>query len=355
VETGGSQTEEARAGIGSEGKVVRLPRDWLGPRDELVPIDLSDEAPAVAGAAESWAVPLRERPDGPAVGKRELAGPVPASAEAFWSEHATVLHDAVCAPPAARGHAGADAGTPAEAVHDAGASASLHRVRRPVSRPGHARRPLSRTGLAVAAALMLSAVAIARLVPGPGSRDAAGHLLDAAASTQDYGLPGAAEPGGAAARSRSGTSVGQRPTTGGSALSSGVDEARASGGRRAWREVQRSSDRHRVAASGRRGHAGNGDSHRSGAAGGAAQRPIRDGRSRAAAATSADSTRPATGAASSATAGSADTDSTGSYEASSTRGSTVGEAATSSPPDWTGTPPAPDQNGLPLSGGPPPP
>jgi hypothetical protein len=58
--------------------VVRLPRDWLGPREELVPV-------------------------GPAA-LRGLAAPfddgLPPTAEAFWSEDSAALHDAVRAPAA---------------------------------------------------------------------------------------------------------------------------------------------------------------------------------------------------------------------------------------------------------------
>ncbi len=76
METGGPRTNETGRDKGAGGKVVRLPRDWLGPRDELVPIDLTGDP---------------ER--GPAS---------PPSAEAFWSEHAPALHDAVRAPAAVR-------------------------------------------------------------------------------------------------------------------------------------------------------------------------------------------------------------------------------------------------------------
>lgn len=55
---------------------MRLPRDWLGPRDELIPIDLD--------------------------GDLEPHAEFPASADAFWSEDAGALHDAVRAPARCR-------------------------------------------------------------------------------------------------------------------------------------------------------------------------------------------------------------------------------------------------------------
>lgn len=58
--------------------MVRLPRDWLGPREELVPVGPA-AGPAVAPFGE----------DG-----------LPPTAEAFWSEDSAALHDAVRAPTA---------------------------------------------------------------------------------------------------------------------------------------------------------------------------------------------------------------------------------------------------------------
>lgn len=57
--------------------MVRLPRDWLGPREELVPIG----RPASIGA------PAPSGDDG-----------LPPTAEAFWSEDSAALHNAVQGP-----------------------------------------------------------------------------------------------------------------------------------------------------------------------------------------------------------------------------------------------------------------
>jgi hypothetical protein len=56
---------------------VRLPRDWLGPREELVPV----------GRAAGPVAPFGD--DG-----------LPPTADAFWSEDSAALHDALQAPPA---------------------------------------------------------------------------------------------------------------------------------------------------------------------------------------------------------------------------------------------------------------
>jgi len=75
VETGDRQTEDVGGDRRNQHNVVRLPRDWLGPREELVPV----------GPAAGPAAPLGE--DG-----------LPPTAEAFWSEDSAALHDAVRAP-----------------------------------------------------------------------------------------------------------------------------------------------------------------------------------------------------------------------------------------------------------------
>jgi hypothetical protein len=61
--------------------VVRLPREWIGPLEELVPI-----RPATEAGERSAEI---------------VAGEVPPAADAFWSEDAGALHNAVQAPPAA--------------------------------------------------------------------------------------------------------------------------------------------------------------------------------------------------------------------------------------------------------------
>ncbi len=77
VETGDGRTEDSGL-TRNEENVIRLPRDWLGPPEELVPI-----GPAARARAA----------------QRELADGIPPAADAFWSEDAAALHDAVQAPP----------------------------------------------------------------------------------------------------------------------------------------------------------------------------------------------------------------------------------------------------------------
>lgn len=74
METGHRQTEDAGGATRNEENVVRLPRDWLGPREELVPI----------GRPASVAAAVTSGDDA-----------LPPTAEAFWSENSAALHDAV--------------------------------------------------------------------------------------------------------------------------------------------------------------------------------------------------------------------------------------------------------------------
>jgi hypothetical protein len=64
--------------------VVRLPRDWLGPREELVPIG------AAAGGPPHPGEPVAEAPTA-----------WPPTAHDFWGEDSAALHDAMQAPPEA--------------------------------------------------------------------------------------------------------------------------------------------------------------------------------------------------------------------------------------------------------------
>ena len=77
METGDGRTEDGGL-TRNEENVIRLPRDWLGPPEELVPI-----GPAARARAA----------------RRELEDGMPPAADAFWSEDAAALHDAVQAPP----------------------------------------------------------------------------------------------------------------------------------------------------------------------------------------------------------------------------------------------------------------
>ena len=85
-----------------ESNVVRFPRDWLGPLDELVPL-------GPAGGQESDSSPADSSPgDGRVV---DFTPPAPREAADFWGEDAAAFHDAVEPPPES-----------ATAVRDGGAS-----------------------------------------------------------------------------------------------------------------------------------------------------------------------------------------------------------------------------------------
>lgn len=81
MKTGDRRTDnDLGRGAQDEYNVVRLPREWLGPPEELVPI--GPRADAAARAAEG----------------ETASGSLPPAADAFWSEDAAALHDAVQAP-----------------------------------------------------------------------------------------------------------------------------------------------------------------------------------------------------------------------------------------------------------------
>lgn len=77
MRTGDGPTEDGGGATRNEENVIRLPRDWLGPPEELVPIGPAARARAARLEAEEGAPP---------------------AADAFWSEDSAALHDAVQAP-----------------------------------------------------------------------------------------------------------------------------------------------------------------------------------------------------------------------------------------------------------------
>jgi hypothetical protein len=112
--------------------VVPLPRDWLGPRDQLVPVG------KVAAA--------------------DRAGSAPPTAEDFWSEDSAALQDAWQAPEP-RESAGPAAQPQLEG--DAGVTASVSRLRAPAMR--------ARLVAVAAVIAALAATALAVWHPGSGS------------------------------------------------------------------------------------------------------------------------------------------------------------------------------------------
>ncbi len=80
LETEGPQSDEATGEALAESNVIRLPRDWLGPREELVPFGTRAEGPTETAGGESRA------PE-----------PPPRAAD-FWGEESAAVQDALPAP-----------------------------------------------------------------------------------------------------------------------------------------------------------------------------------------------------------------------------------------------------------------
>jgi hypothetical protein len=135
----GPHTDGAEETSQSTSKVVRLPRDWLGPHEELVPFG-NRAAPAERGGSE--------------------LSSSPPSAEDFWGERSAAIHDVV--------QASSDKGF----AESASRTTSSHSF-------GRAHRRLATAAiLSVAAA---TATVIAVLTAGPGRHVAGDARLNMAA------------------------------------------------------------------------------------------------------------------------------------------------------------------------------
>lgn len=129
--------------------VVRLPRDWLGPRDELIPIGSSANGQS----------------------DRSEAG-LPPTADDFWGEESSLLQSALEAPPRAA-LANRAPPVPAPAVDAPGAP-------RPRKRRVGRRPALAAAGLACGG--LVAAVTVG-LLGGGGQRPVARSAADAATTT----------------------------------------------------------------------------------------------------------------------------------------------------------------------------
>lgn len=118
------------------GNVVRLPRDWLGPRDELVP----------------FGTPLDDLPSADE-SVTESGTPAPPSAQSFWSADAAALHAPLDAGPPVTGFSDA---APRSELEDPQFPARVHR-RFGNRLPRIGLRPPG-AGFAVAAVLVLLAL-----------------------------------------------------------------------------------------------------------------------------------------------------------------------------------------------------
>ena len=88
----GGETEEGVEGTATESNVVRLPRDWLGPREELIPFGPRARQSSPASRDASSASALSESP-----GATEASSIAP-SASDFWGEHSADMHHALQGP-----------------------------------------------------------------------------------------------------------------------------------------------------------------------------------------------------------------------------------------------------------------
>ena len=176
METGDRRTEEPGGAPLSEENVIRLPREWVGPLEELVPIGPGARARAAQREAESG---------------------MPTAADAFWSEDSAALHDAVQAPPGpARGRLDPPTGLvpPIAGLKPARLPRLLRLPRLRSFSPGHRAGPLSRRWrvLAVpAAALVALVVVMIGISQNPASHRASSRT----------GSPGATAPARAIASS----------------------------------------------------------------------------------------------------------------------------------------------------------
>jgi hypothetical protein len=145
---------------------VRLPRDWLGPRDELVPF---------GPRAES------EAPDPPAT---ETGSDAPPSADDFWGERSAAIHGALQAPESWADVDSAPSGsTRSDGDVTERGSVRVRAVRLP-------RRDRRAAGVAVAA-LAAAAVAFVVVVPAfraGGARPAAGESRAGVAAVFSGGI-----------------------------------------------------------------------------------------------------------------------------------------------------------------------
>ncbi len=153
------QDEEGQEqGKDPTGNVVRLPRDWIGPREELVPFgprawETDDEAVDAPGIDEA---------------ATDSTGHAAApSAEDFWGEHSAAVQDVLQGPPPL------DPELP-------GSSANRGRGTAPVRRSSRARK-VGAVAALVAVASLFVALSFSRLTAGGngGARpeDRAGALL----------------------------------------------------------------------------------------------------------------------------------------------------------------------------------
>ncbi len=170
----GRETEEGVEGKATESNVVRLPRDWLGPREELIPFG--------PRARESKPTALKPPPPEPTAQTED--SPLAPSPSDFWGEHSADMHhvlqgpDRDVGPPP--GHGPPDSARRArllQRTRSAARTGRLTRWRRWAERPApesspapHSRRPSVRRSVAALAGLgVLITVVVAALGGNDGA------------------------------------------------------------------------------------------------------------------------------------------------------------------------------------------
>ena len=150
MRTGDGPTKDGNGATRNEENVIRLPRDWLGPPEELVPI---------GPAARARAAQL------------DVGDAPPPAADAFWSEDAAALHDAVQAPV---GTAGERLSPPVGLVAPVAAHWHLRLPRRPRLRglrgPRGSRVVRARWALVAVSAAVVAVSALLALGAWPAGR-----------------------------------------------------------------------------------------------------------------------------------------------------------------------------------------
>jgi hypothetical protein len=146
VETGDGYNDDSGGLPPNEENVIRLPRDWLGPPEELVPIGRAARARAT---------------------QHDLDHGMPPAADAFWSEDSAALHDAVQAPSTPSRDPVAP---PVGLVPPVAGRGPTRAMRRPSLRAFRALRRLSwRPTLLTAGVVTFAAIAVIGTSEGPAS------------------------------------------------------------------------------------------------------------------------------------------------------------------------------------------
>ena len=98
METEGPHSDTGTTKGSPDSNVVRFPRDWLGPREELVPFGSTEPSRGAESSGTSEPSGGGEQSRGGEQSGVSAGAATPPTAADFWSEEAVVLHDALQAP-----------------------------------------------------------------------------------------------------------------------------------------------------------------------------------------------------------------------------------------------------------------